>query len=188
MIDTHPIGLPVGVITLATWWPGLDFDFQAATYSLTPALYIDGDTFYAATVTPGSVSLLPGLFADPDTFYAPTVSATYALAPGLYVDADTFYGATISASYSLSTALYDDADVFYGHSVAVQAAALLPSLLANVTAFYAPSVIRGHGYKANIPSDRPTYVSKDWEEVVRAAGPSQNDYAKYRFSNGREFR
>ena len=28
MIDTHPIGLPIGEITLATWWPKLDFPFE----------------------------------------------------------------------------------------------------------------------------------------------------------------
>ena len=28
MIDTRPIGLPIGEITLATWWPKLDFPFE----------------------------------------------------------------------------------------------------------------------------------------------------------------
>lgn len=28
MIDTRPIGLPIGEITLATWWPGLDFPLE----------------------------------------------------------------------------------------------------------------------------------------------------------------
>ena len=27
-IETHPIGWPVDQITMATWWPGLDFDFE----------------------------------------------------------------------------------------------------------------------------------------------------------------
>ena len=27
-IETHPIGWPVDQITMATWWPGLDFEFE----------------------------------------------------------------------------------------------------------------------------------------------------------------
>ena len=180
MSGIYPIGvLPVGV--------GDDFEFGTVSYSLVPSLYTDADTFYAATVG-ATYSLTPALYSDADTFYAATASSSLALTPSLYADADTFYTHTASASYSLLPLRYNDADIFYGHYVATPVEGLLPSLLVNVIAFYTPSVIRGHGYKANIPSDRPTYVSKDWEEVVRAAGPNQNDCAKYRFSNGREFR
>ena len=35
MIDTHVIGLPIDVITLGTWWPGLDIDFEAQVTAYT---------------------------------------------------------------------------------------------------------------------------------------------------------
>jgi hypothetical protein len=42
--------------------------------SLTAALFVDGDTFFAPTVTSGAVTLTPSLFADADTFFAPVVT------------------------------------------------------------------------------------------------------------------
>ena len=34
MIDTRPTGLPIGEITLATWWPKLDFPFEEQAYGI----------------------------------------------------------------------------------------------------------------------------------------------------------
>jgi hypothetical protein len=43
--------------------------------TLSPALFVDGDTFHAPTVAGGGQVLTPTLFADDDTFYTPSVAA-----------------------------------------------------------------------------------------------------------------
>lgn len=159
----------------------------SSTYGLTPALYADADTFYSHVVAQGDQALQPSLYDDADTFYSATVAASYALVPSLYVDVDTFYGPTIGATYGLSPSLHDDADTFYAH-VVFSNYELLPSPVNNVTEFYIPGVTQGRGHTVTIPTARPTYVGKDWTEVVREADPDPKVYVRYRFSNGREFK
>ena len=95
-IETHPIGLPIAEITLATWWPGLDFDFEAAvvaigvTDTLTPSL-VDAVQATVAftgvdTLTPGvgDVSALLALLGSSDTL---TPSLVDAIAAAVAIDA-----------------------------------------------------------------------------------------------------
>lgn len=52
MIDTHVIGLPIDVITLGTWWPGLDIDFEPFTNNGLPGLsYVVTSTNVYGTVS-----------------------------------------------------------------------------------------------------------------------------------------
>lgn len=52
-----------------------------ATQTLTPSLFTNTNTFYAATVTPGAVTILPPHYDDADTFYSATVAQAGASAP-----------------------------------------------------------------------------------------------------------
>lgn len=81
------------------------------------SLYVDPDTFYAATVSPGPVSITATLYTDADTFYSHTVSATYTITGALYTDPDSFYGATLSSTYSVTAAYYEDPDSFESFAV-----------------------------------------------------------------------
>ena len=61
MIDTHVIGLPIDVITLGTWWPGLDIDFEPLVGNGLPSLaYVVTNTNIYGTV---SLSLEPISFS-----------------------------------------------------------------------------------------------------------------------------
>jgi hypothetical protein len=81
-----------------------------AGQTLSPDLFVDADTFYSATVSPGTVTLSPALYSDPDTFYAPFVQ--YAtLFPDLFADADTFYSPLLTIG--IAPPLFVDGDIFY---------------------------------------------------------------------------
>lgn len=114
-----------------------------ATYTLTPALYADPDTFYAVTITVGTVNLSPSLFTDADTFYTATITSTYTLAPALFVDADTFYSATVISLAHVNPPLYSDPDTFYSATVAAGTVNLAPALFTDPDTFFAPAVGRG---------------------------------------------
>ena len=60
MIDTHPIGRPIDVITLATWWPKLDIDFEPFTGNELPS--------FNYTVTNTNVYGTVSLSLDPISF------------------------------------------------------------------------------------------------------------------------
>lgn len=52
MIDTHVVGLPIDVITLGTWWPKLDIDFEPFTGNELPGLsYVVTNTDVYGTVS-----------------------------------------------------------------------------------------------------------------------------------------
>src|SRR5215211_5102870 len=96
---------PLGSQALGEW------TLSSGAVSLTPALYVDTDTFFAPTVAAGAVSLTPSLYADSETFFAPIVAdGAVNLAPSLYLDAETFFTPTASATYALTAALFVDAE------------------------------------------------------------------------------
>ena len=69
MVTTHPIGLPIGEITLATWWPKLDFTFEEKqaddiVFTWTP---IGVDTYFiAGTASLGYVEYVTTFEDIPD--------------------------------------------------------------------------------------------------------------------------
>ena len=68
-----------------------------ATQTLSPSLFTNTQTFYeaAVTTTGGAQSLTPSLYTNTQTFFAPTVSATKELAASLFTNTTTFFQATI---------------------------------------------------------------------------------------------
>jgi hypothetical protein len=62
---------------------------------------------------PPTITLSPALFLDADSFFAPTVHASNTLAPAKFVDGDTFYPATLHATYGLAPVRFDDPDIFF---------------------------------------------------------------------------
>lgn len=118
----------------------------AGAQNLTPNLYTDPDTFYAATVAAGAVALTPALFADADTFHAATVAAgAVNLAPALFVDGDTFYSATVDGgSLTLAPSLFVDADAFFAPTVSPGAVALTPIIYTDADTFHAATLAAGY--------------------------------------------
>ena len=88
--------------------------------TLTPSLFTNSASFYAATVGVGAVDLTPSLVTNSNSFYAATVSqGDFNLTPSLVTNASTFYAATVTTG----------------------SVGLTPSLFTNTNSFYAPTVI-----------------------------------------------
>lgn len=122
------------------------------TQSLTPSLYSDTDTFFAPTVTPGSVNLTPSLYNDADTFFAPTVSGVesaassipYASASALYryrrvLSSEVITPPVRAAAQALTPALYNDTDTFFT-PVVITTYSLTPGLFTDIDNFFSPTV------------------------------------------------
>lgn len=101
---------------------------------LQPTLFVDADTFFSATVSPGAVTLSPALYSDPDTFFGPTI--VQVVLPSLFADADTFFSPQINLT--VLPALFTDADVFYSPTVAPGNVTLSPSFFIDGDTFYSP--------------------------------------------------
>lgn len=117
------------------------------TQTLVPALFSDGDSFYAATVGSGAVTLSPSLLADGETFPSATVArGAVSLSPTLVSDGDTFWSATIARGpVSLAPAIYTDADSFGAATVSQDGGpqTLTPALFSDGDAFGAAVVSPG---------------------------------------------
>jgi hypothetical protein len=67
-----------------------------ATQNLTQATrFDDGDTHFGPTVAAGAVTLTPALYTNDQTFFAATVTATQNLTPALYTNDQTFFASTV---------------------------------------------------------------------------------------------
>ena len=70
-----------------------------STQTLTPALFVNSNTFFAPTVSPGAVTLTPTLYTNANTFFTPTVApGAVTLAPGLFTNTNIFYATTVTSS------------------------------------------------------------------------------------------
>jgi|GEM_PF-6304328 len=68
------------------------YNSGVSTQTLTPGLFTNTATFFAAVVAAGSISLSPGLFVNTNTFFAPSLSAgSVSLTPSLFTNSNTFY-------------------------------------------------------------------------------------------------
>lgn len=122
-------------------------DVGAASQSLTPSLFTNGQTFYAGTVAPGAVSLAPALFTNDQTFYAATVSTgAQIVAPPAVTNSQSFFAATITpGAVALAPSLLASGNAFYSATISADGGpvTLLPGLLDNVQSFFAASVAPG---------------------------------------------
>lgn len=113
-----------------------------ATQTLTPNRYNNTNTFYAATVTAGTVTLTPNRYNNTNVFYTPDVTqagGTQTLTPDLYTNPNTIYSATVTASNQLTPARYDNTNVFYAATVATSNT-LTPARYDNTNTFYSATV------------------------------------------------
>lgn len=117
------------------------------TVTLTPALYTNDQTFYSPDVTQtgGAQTLTPNLYTNDQTFYQPTVSTSNTLTPSLYTNDQTFYQPTVTTNYALTPSLYTNGQTFYGPVVsqAGGTTTLLPDLYTNTQTFYSPTAAPG---------------------------------------------
>lgn len=133
-----------------------------STQNLTPSLFTNSNTFYAATVTTGAVTLQPALFSDSDTFYSATVNASIDLTAALFTDSDTFYAATVSQSgapQTLTPSLFVDDDTFYAATVSAGTVILAPSLFTDADSFYAATVSATYDLAPALFTDSDTFHS-----------------------------
>lgn len=117
----------------------------ATSQSLTPSLFTNSQTFYAATVVPGAVTVAPSLFTNTQTFHSLAVtSGAVTLSPSLLTNAQTFYAATVArGTATLSPSHFTNTQTFYGATVSPDAVGLAPPLLTNIASFYGPTVAAG---------------------------------------------
>lgn len=155
-IGEFSLGTATGTQTLT---PGLYTNAQtffAATVTssktLTPARYDNTQTFYAATVTQGGApqSLTPSLYTNGQTFYSASVTTSNTLAPSLYTNAQTFYGPTLATSNTLAPSLYSNAQTFYGATVTASKT-LTPALYTNTQTFYSAVISQAGGPQTLVP-------------------------------------
>lgn len=112
--------------------------------TLTPTLFTNTQTFYAPTITTGSVTLTPSLFTNSQTFFAPTISTSYSLTPALFTNSQTFFAPIVSAgAVVLTPTLFTNTQTFYGPTVALGDPILSPPLLTNEQVFFSPTITVG---------------------------------------------
>jgi hypothetical protein len=109
-----------------------------STQTLSPALFTNTQTFYAATVTRGAVNLTATLFTNSQTFYSPTRTSSNAVSPSLYTNTQTFYSPTATRSNTIAPALYTNTQTFFAPAVTTTRA-VQPSLFTNTQTFYGPT-------------------------------------------------
>ena len=108
------------------------------TVNVSPALFTNSQTFYGPTVA--QVTLLsPSLLTNTQTFYSPTATRLNTLAPALYTNTQTFFAPAVTTTRTLEASLFTNSQVFYGPT-ATAINPLLPSLFTNDQTFYSPTV------------------------------------------------
>lgn len=160
-----------------------DFFFEATgpfNQTLTPALYTNTQTFYAATVTAigGTQSLTPSLFTNGQTFFAPTVTSVRNLTPALVTNGQTFFAPTVTATRNLTPALFTNGQTFYSPARTSSNIVAL-SLLSNGQTFYAATVSQVTSIAPALFTNGQTFFAAT-VTTTRALTPSL-------FTNGQTF-
>lgn len=135
--------------------------FQApgpSTQTLSPALYTNTQTFYAATVTRGAVNLAATLFTNSQTFYSPAVAQVTLVAPSLFTNTQTFYGATVTTTRNLSAGLFTNTQTFYSPT-RTSSNAVSPSLYTNDQTFYSPTATRSNTVAPALYTNTQTFYA-----------------------------
>jgi len=86
--------------------------------NLLPGLFSSTNTFYAATLTVGSVTMTPGLFTNSNVFYAANIAlpgTPQSLTAPLFSNSNVFYTPTVSqgGTQSLTASLFTNTNIFY---------------------------------------------------------------------------
>ena len=94
------------------------------------------------TAAPSTQTLTPSLFTNTSTFYAATVTASNQLNPARYDNINVFYAPTVAASNALAPTRYDNTNAFYSPIVTIAGGAqtLLPPFYINTNIFYSATV------------------------------------------------
>jgi len=139
----------------------LPVEAGAATQTLTPSLYTNQQTFYAPTVTPGTVTLQPGLYTNTQSFYSPTVTVgTVTLLPDLFTNTNTIYPPTVLQA-GLQT--------------------LLPDLFVNQNQFFPATIVGagGGGMSKGWEAERRRLeLSLEQRQATQTLAKSKNKVAK----------
>lgn len=119
----------------------INWTFNASgpfSQTLTPALFTNTQTFYAATVGRGTITLEPALLTNTQTFFSPTVAQVTVVAPALFTNTQTFYAPAVTSVRNVAPALFTNTQTFYAANV-TGINAVAPSLLTNTQTFYSPT-------------------------------------------------
>ncbi len=119
-----------------------DVTQSGAAQTLTPSLYTNTQTFHNPTVSVGAVTLTPALYTNDQTFYSPDVTqsgGTQTLTPALYTNTQEFFSPTVGRSNTLTPGLYTNTQTFFSPTVSATYA-LTPGLYSNTQSFFAPAV------------------------------------------------
>ena len=139
----------------------LPVEAGAATQTLTPSLYTNQQTFYAPTVTPGTITLQPGLYTNTQSFYSPTVTVgTVTLLPDLFTNTNTIYPPTVLQA-GLQT--------------------LLPDLFVNQNQFFPATIVGagGGGMSKGWEAERRRLeLSLEQRQATQTLAKSKNKVAK----------
>ncbi len=140
----------IGSSTTNPWFANLiaikDVSGGGGSQSIIGALYTNSNTFYGATVAPGTATVSGGLFTNSQTFYGATVGrGAVNIGGALYTNSNGFFGGTVSASYTIQGALFTDGDTFYGATVSPGSVTISGALFSNSSTFYAANVNQGAG-------------------------------------------
>ena len=155
------------------------------TQTLTPALYTNDQTFYAATIaaTAPQQDLTASLHTNSQTFHAPTIVRITYVTPPFIDDGQTFYGPTASASNSLDAALYTDNQTFYAATVVGVGPQqdLTASLVANSQTFHTPTIATSNALADSLLSNSQTFygvtVSVTYDLSAQLVSNSQTFHA-----------
>lgn len=131
-----------------------------ATQTLTPSLFTDSQTFYAPTVTTGSVTLTPGLITNNQTFYSPTVtqSGSEELFPSLVTNTQTFYAPVVTSVYNITSNLSTNEQSFFS-SVVSSIYTLASGLVTNTSNFFVPVVTSVYTLSSGLATNISTFFN-----------------------------
>ncbi|MFN7341233.1 MAG: hypothetical protein ACK5VI_09175 [Opitutia bacterium] len=139
----------------------INWTFNASgpfSQTLTANLFTNTQTFYAATVTRGTVNVSPALFTNSQTFYGPTVAQVTQLAPSLLTNTQTFYGPAVTSVRNLTPALFTNTQTFYSPT-RTSSNAVAPSLLTNTQTFYSPTATRSNTVAPALYTNTQTFFA-----------------------------
>jgi hypothetical protein len=139
----------------------INWTFNASgpfSQTLTPALFTNTQTFYAATVGRGAVNLAPALVTNSQTFYSPTIARITLIAPSLFTNTQTFYSPTVTTTRNLSAGLFTNTQTFYSPT-RTSSNAVSPSLYTNTQTFYSPTATRSNTLAPALYTNTQTFYS-----------------------------
>jgi hypothetical protein len=122
-------------------WGAAAIVLRPSIATLTPSLFTNSQSFFAPTITTGSVTLTPSLFTNSQSFFAPTITGSITLTPSLFTNSQSFFAPTTSpGAVTLTPALFSNAQTFFAATVSPGAVTLSPPLFTNSQTFHSPTL------------------------------------------------